>query len=137
MIFRARQIGLAFCLLASLLVSHVPACVCSHHQETAADEIDCHAAHEAAAGTDTATDQASVDTDCICVVEQSASSTAVRPSEKKSVLGDTAAALAEFTQNPEIAPMAGGVDEPPAFVRTRLYSSIQKSLLPARAPPRL
>lgn len=135
--FGLKQIGLALCLVASLLTASPAVCACSHHLETKAPENECHAGHEMPQDVEAADIGNSVDESCICAVEQRSPYVGAT-SEGKELKSKDAISNAElivrdldFVAVNTTPPLSLG------FVSDLSYSYTLRSLLPARAPPRL
>jgi hypothetical protein len=138
MTFHFKQIGLALCLVASLLVGSASACTCSHHQEKAkSSETSCHSSdHESAENVEGSVTGDVVDVNCVCFVQPPPS--IVSKSESKKQKTDKSVSNSDrvvpdlefvFTESVHLSPSG--------FDRDSSYSTVLESLLPARAPPRL
>src|SRR5260370_39197222 len=70
--YKLKHVGLALCLIASLLLGSASTCTCAHHEEKAnAPETSCHGSnHEVKAETDASIDVDAVDSGCVCFVNQ-------------------------------------------------------------------
>ena len=137
MSFRIKRIGLALCLMMSLLIGHASACVCSHHVEKkAVESSDCHSLHESAQMVEDAGDGNVCDPGCVCVTEQSSPYAASKSPSKKFKSNDKPARSQQAISHIEFA-VTANTELPPEFVNDLSYSDTLKSLLPARAPPRL
>jgi len=138
MSFKIRQIGLALCLMASLAVGHISACTCSHHERPkVVEESDCHSHHQKAEKVEVASDANICDDDCTCAVQQPSPVVASKSPSKEINSSD---------ENVEPEQIINGVEfvaissyRAPTYDRTSdlSYLNTLKSLLPARAPPRL
>lgn len=135
MIFRVKQIGLALCLMMSLLIGHASACACSHHVEKKAVETsDCHSA--TAETVETSNDGNACDTSCICATDQPSTYLAANSISKKSNIADAAEKIEPVVFNIELR-ASSYTEVSPEFISDLSYSNTLKSLLPSRAPPRL
>lgn len=140
MSFRIKQIGLALCLVMSLLIGHASACACSHHVEKKAVETsDCHSHQETAEAQTVEADNDSnaCDTDCVCLTGQPSPYIAANPISKKFNTTDAAVNAEEVVSSIEFFTAIAYANSSSEFVNDLSYSNILKSLLPARAPPRL
>lgn len=135
--FRIKQIGLVLCLMASLLTAVPAACTCSHHEETKAVETDCHSQHEAINPIETAETGNAINESCVCAVAQRAPLAASRSLSKDLKVSDPAAHSDEFATDFEFVAAASFYVAPAMSGNDLSYSSTLRSLLPARAPPRL
>ena len=140
MYFRIKQIGLALCLMMSLLIGHASACACSHHVEKkTVESSDCHSQHKKdnAQTVDAVNDGDACDTNCICLTDQAAPYVAAN-AVNKNFYGDSAAADAEqVVSDGESQAVPSHAVVLLEFVSDLSYSNTLKSLLPSRAPPRL
>ena len=120
--------------MASLLTASSSACICSRHEETETVEVDCHSHHESSDFDIKQTN--AFDEGCACSVEQPlprlGSKTENNDLKINSVLKTEQALL-------DLKFVAVGVfyTLSPDFTRRLSYSNTLKSLIPARAPPRL
>jgi len=140
MSFKIRQIGLALCLMASLAVGHISACTCSHHAPAKKVEPEtggCRSHHKAAETVEALSDASVCDAGCVCFVEQPSPVVASKSPSKEINSSD---------ENVEPEQIINGVEfvaissyRAPTYDRTSdlSYLNTLKSLLPARAPPRL
>ena len=137
---RLKQIGLALCLVASLLVGSVSACSCSHHQQNEVTATSsCHAASHNAAAAESLTGQAgtSIDEDCTCFVNQPSPYIVNKSENKKATdskdIADAMPAQLEFkaSSNAVASPVKS------LYSQSSLYSLQLASFKPSRAPPRL
>lgn len=141
-IFRFKQIGLAACLMASLLVGSASACMCSHHEvKKTSVKTSCHGVvHETvetATTAETTGNGNAIATNCTCPASRTAPYVASKSeSEKSKGVKDKAVSsavasvpvlIAADSQEIAVLDLDGQLS----------YSSTLKSLLPARAPPRL
>ena len=134
--FKLKQIGLALCLMVSLLAASPSACTCSHHEETKAVESDCHSHHELAETTQESESFDIVDDECICVVNQSLPYVISKSASKEFRSNDTASNSGQIVPDLKFAAIVKFGDSTPAFTNDLLYSNTLKPFLPARAPPR-
>jgi len=137
MSFRLKQMGLALCLMASLLISHASVCTCSHHEESKTSELDCHSHHEASETVEIVIDGDVCDTGCICTVEQTSPYAASSSPGKEFKSSETATGFAQTVADLEFVTILKLGKSKPYFVNDLSYSYTLKSLLPSRAPPRL
>lgn len=137
--FKLKQIGLALCLMASLLFGSASACTCSHHQEKAeAPEDSCHGTHhESAAESESAVTLDTVDVDCICVADSPSPSVLSKADGKELRPDEAVSGAAQVVFDLESAPVEQARLTTPVFDRDLSYSNVLKSLLRSRAPPRL
>ena len=135
--FRLKQIGLALCLMASLLTASPAACTCSHHEESKVTDADCHSHHETADTTQAANDLDVVDDDCICVIDQREPYVASKSESKELKVLDTLSKPEQIASIPEFVAVAKHSFATRVFAHNLFYSTIFKSLLPSRAPPHL
>lgn len=138
-VFGLKQIGLAVCVMASLLVGSASACMCSHHQvRKQAVKTSCHGvSHETAVAGDKRTAGKAFDVDCTCRVNQPTPVVISKTEEKRSkaekkIAGEPVPARVELLETAA----AHATDVPP-FYEGPTYSYTLASLLPSRAPPRL
>lgn len=135
--FRLRQIGLALCLMASLLTASPAACACAHHEETKAVETDCHSHHESAKVSETAETGNSVDVACVCVVDPRSPLVVSTTVGKELKAPDAIAPSSYLAPDLEFVAATTFHVVQPTLDKDLSYSSTLKSLLPSRAPPRL
>lgn len=133
--FRIKQIGLALSLMISLLISHASACACPHNSEKDATELSCH--DGAAEKGDDIEGGNALDTSCVCVVEQPTPYAATKSSRKGFRPTDELSKGLEAAQGVQFAAIKLYTASPPQFASRISYSDALRSLLPARAPPRL
>ncbi len=136
--FRLRQIGLVLCLMASMLAAVPAACACSHHEETKVVETDCHSQHETSKPAETVETGIAVDESCVCAVAQRTPFVTTSKTFSKDLKAGDAVALADKKES-DFAFVAATsfYVAPPISTNNLLFSSTLRSLLPARAPPRL
>ena len=140
MSFRIKQIGLALCLMMSLLIGHASACACSHHVEKkAVESSDCHSHNKTAEAqtVEAVNDSNACDTDCVCLTEQPSPYIAENSISKNFNATDAAANAEQVVSDIEFRPSTAYAESSSEFVNDLSYSTTLKSLLPARAPPRL
>jgi hypothetical protein len=138
--FRLKKIGLALCLMMSLLISHASACECSHHVEKkAVESSECHLHHETAETkmVEAVNDSNACDTDCVCLTELPSSYIAENPVSKNFSTTDAAAKAEQVVLDIEVRAATVYAESSSEVVNNLSYSNTLKSLLPARAPPRL
>ena len=72
MSLRFKQIGIAFCLMVSLLIGDGSACTCSHHDESAdaSENIWHHSDGSVVETAEAESTENAVDDDCTCAVDQ-------------------------------------------------------------------
>jgi hypothetical protein len=135
--YKLKQIGLALCLMVSLLFGSAAACTCSHHQEKPqAHEMSCHGSHHGVmADADASNDGNAVDAGCVCFVDQPTPAITSKSESKK--LGKSISNSDRVVPDLEFVAAATVQPQSPDLNRTLSYSSALRSLLPARAPPRL
>jgi hypothetical protein len=134
--FKFRQIGLALCLMASLLVVHVSACTCAHHESAEPVETDCHSHHGSHESVVVGNHEAMVDDECICVVDQ-ASPYLTSPGSKQVRTNDEIESMVSFVPVARTVGIASPQAPLPSIDNQPSYSYTLESLLPSRAPPRL
>ena len=137
MSFRLKQMGLALCLMTSLLIGHASACSCSHQVESKAVEPDCHSHHEAAEKVEAVGDGDACEADCICFVEQPSPYAASKTPCKEFKTNDKLAKSQQVIPDIEFVTVTGDAESSPEFVSNLSYSHTLRSLLRSRAPPRL
>lgn len=138
--FRVKQIGLALCLMMSLLIGHSSACACSHHVEKKLIESsDCHSQHETAQAqtVEKVNNNDACDTNCICRTEQPLAYLAANPINKKFNATDATANALQGVSDIEFRVAAACTESSSELVNDLSYSNTLKFLLPSRAPPRL
>lgn len=133
--FRLKQIGLALCLMASLLTASPAACICSHHDETETVEVDCHSHHGSAEPE--ASNANSVDESCICAVEQPLPRLASKSENTDFRSQNDGLRTEQIIPDLQYVAVNSFRSLPAEFTSRRSYSSTLRLLLPARAPPRL
>ena len=133
---RLIQIGLAICLLASLLTASPAACTCSHNDE-AKTSAECHSHHEDAENLESSEIAISIDDSCICAVEQRSPFVASGSTNKEFKASDKLANAEPVLAEIEFAAITSRRESSSEFVNDVSYSTTLKSLLPSRAPPRL
>ena len=132
---KLKQIGLALCLMASLLIGSASACTCSHHHEkTKSAEMSCHGSHEEAV---VETNSSTVEAGCVCFVNQPTPGVVSKSENKKFQDDNSRLDPAPVVPDLDFAASASLQHLSPEFDRTVSYSNALRSLLPARAPPRL
>ncbi len=137
--FKLKQIGLALCLMASLLIGHASACTCTHQEENsgAAETFSPHSDGSIEETTAAGSTGNAVDDDCICSVDPPPPVVVSRP-ETSPHQNDNNAEIAAATLSAlEFAAVSVSDTPELAFVCTRSTSRDLDALLPARAPPRL
>lgn len=134
---RLKQIGLAICLMASLLTAAPAACTCSHHETPDAVETDCHSSHEAAETTQASQDLDAVDQACVCVAADRAPILASKSVSKNLRSQDAAPGPIQVAFVPEFVAVATPGSARPEVANDLSYLNTLNRLLPARAPPRL
>ena len=137
--YNLKEIGLALCLMASLLLGSASACPCSHHQEKPqAPEMSCHGSHhEAMADADASTNSNAVDAGCVCFVNQPTPAVTSK-SESKNLKTDKSLSNPDrVVRDAEIVAAASVQHLSPDFDRALSYSNALRSLMPSRAPPLL
>jgi hypothetical protein len=136
---RLNQILMIVLLMGSLLAGSAAACMCSHHEaEPKAVESSCHGPHEQPA------DEAANDTkngafevDCQCLVK-SATPLAVSKTERKKYRSEKDSSATPLSLADLSLPAPASISSsPPKFEIELSHSTVLRSLLPARAPPRL
>lgn len=139
MSFRLKQIGLALCLVASLLVGSASACMCSHHEDKAkSTEISCHGVnHESVEKVEHPITGNAFEGDCICFVNQPAPFIVSKSESKKLKADKDSANSHQGVHDLEFVAASVVHLEPPALDRDLSYSNVLQALLPSRAPPRL
>lgn len=138
MSFRIKQIALALGLMMSLLIGHASACACSHHVEKkAVESLDCHLHHKAAAQTaEAVNDSNACDTDCVCLTSLPSPYIA-QNSTSKNFISDATAKVVHVILDINFRVVVAYAGSSSEFANDLSYSYTLKSLLPARAPPRL
>ena len=130
-----KHIGLALCLMMTLIIGNVSACACSHHVEKKALEtFDCHSTTAESVGT--SNDGNACDTSCVCATNQPSTSAAASSISNKSNITDAAEKIEPVAFNIELG-VGAYAEVPSEFANDLSYSNTLKSLLPSRAPPRL
>lgn len=138
--YKLKQIGLVLCLMASLLFGSASACPCSHHEEKAkTPETSCHGSnHEMMAEmAEAASDANAVDAGCVCAVNQPTPAVTSKSESKSFTVDQNISTPAQVVPEFEFVAIALIQHVPSESDRTLLYSNTLRSLLPARAPPRL
>ena len=129
---------MALCVMMSLLIVHVSACACSHHVEKkVVEKPSCHSHGETAEMVEAVNDSNVCDADCICFAEQTSPYIEANLVNKNFNAKDTAAPLTSPVSKIEFRAAATYINSLPEFVSNHSYSNTLRSLLPARAPPRL
>ena len=135
--FRIKQVGLALSLMASLVVGHAAEpCACSHHEQVKTIEADCHSRHDQTPSAAVAEDGTALDTDCTCVVQRATPYASAKSANKKFKSKDFAAGSGELA-GVEFVAIVNFIKPLPELENNLSYSNALRSLLPARAPPRL
>jgi len=126
-------------MIALLLAGSASACACSHHQETAESLHDpCHDLHEQTVYTDErAMSIAAVDDECVCVVNAPPVAVVAKLDSKELRRDSSVSNPFQAVPDPEFAAALIAQLQPPSFANDLSYSNALKTLLPARAPPRL
>lgn len=138
--FRLKQIAFVLCLMASLLTASPAACVCSHHEETKAAESDCHSQHESTESPEATQAPEAVnviDVDCISVVDRREPFAASKSVNKELKPFDAVSDPEQLVSVPKFASVETLTHSTPEFSSDLSYANTLRSLLPARAPPRL
>ena len=135
--FRLKQIAIVLLLMASLLSASPAACICSHHEEKAAVETDCHSQHDQTETAPTVTPGDSIDESCVCVVGQREPVAASRSANKELKAFDAVSESEQVIGVPEFVAVTIRVTSTTGPASENFYSNTLRSLLPARAPPRL
>jgi len=128
--FRLKQIGLALCLMMSLLIGHASACTCPHHAENEAVESDCHSHHGSAEMAEAVDDADACDTSCICFVEQPSPYVASQSPSREFKANDALAKTAQVIPEIEILAVAG-------FARSSPSSPVTFPIQYSKVPPAL
>lgn len=135
--FKLKQIGLALCLMVSLLTASPAACTCSHPEEAQTGDSECHSHHEETENLEPLGDGVSADDSCICAVDQRSPYIASK-SESKELKSKNGIANAEqIIPDLRFVAVTTFYSVSPDFSNDLSYSNALKSLLPSRAPPRL
>ena len=139
MTFRVKQIGLAICLIASLLIVSVSACSCAHNQDTAKSSGDsCHSSHQQLVnGEERSVASTSIDVDCICFVSVPSPLIAAKSDVKKFGASDGVPVSDEVVFDPLLLTSSTSRSSKPEYARNFSYSTDYQSFKPSRAPPRL
>jgi hypothetical protein len=131
-----RHILMSILAILSLGAASLSACTCSHHVEPKVVENDCHSHHETVSRTELANAGLAFDEECTCAIQQWSPCVVSKSLSKEFGLNDVAS-TADVTIDLEFT-SAASYREPGFITATQLsHSSTPKSLLPARAPPRL
>jgi len=135
--YKLKQIGAALCLIATLLIGSASACTCSHHEETPqAHELSCHGSHHETTVNTSATGN-SVEAGCVCFVNQPTPAVVSKSESNKSKTDKSISKSDQPVPAIEFGAAAAVQHVSLEFDRTLSYSNVLRSLLPARAPPRL
>jgi hypothetical protein len=136
---RIKQIGLALCLMASLLVGSASACLCSHHQEKPkSTETSCHGTHdEKAESTESSITEKAFGARCICFATQTTPYIVSKSETKKQKAQKSVPDPAPLVRLSFVTVARAARPALPEFDGNLSYSNALRSLLPARAPPRL
>ena len=139
MSFRLKQIGLALCLVASLLIGSGSACTCSSHKETAEASSDsCRNLHEKAFGNEQySIESASMDVDCVCVANVPSPSFIGKRNINELKVIESIANSDQLTRDPEFHAISVRQAPKPEYARNFSYSTDYQAFRPSRAPPRL
>ena len=143
MSFRLKQIGLALCLVASLLVGSGSACTCSSHQETAdASSDSCgnlhEKSHEKTVGDEHhSIESSSMDVDCVCVDNVPSPSFIGKRSTNELKVIESIANPDQLMRAPAFHVISVRQAPKPEYARNFSYSTDYKAFRPSRAPPRL
>jgi len=132
--FRLKQIALVLFVMASLLSASPAACACSHHEETKAVESDCHSQHGSAQASEIVK---VIDESCVCVAYQRQPFAVSKSANKELKAVDAVSEPDTVVSVPEFAALVIRGSSTPGYASDDLHSNTLRSLLPARAPPRL
>ncbi|MEO6656501.1 MAG: hypothetical protein ABIO36_10505 [Pyrinomonadaceae bacterium] len=133
---KLKQIGLALCLMASLLLGSASACTCAHHEETKAAETDCRSHRDSTLNAETAETANAADDECICSVDNRSPYAASKSESRELHSRDAVAKPATVIPRIELVSLVTS-NLSSKFVSDLSYSYTLRSLLPSRAPPRL
>src|SRR5687768_4137225 len=136
-IVRLKRIGLAICLMASLVSASPAACLCSHHEDTKAPETDCHSQHEAVKQAETSTSGDVLEESCVCAVAQRMPVLTSKSGGKERKPSEDVSFPIQLVQPAEFVVVDISRSCSPDLARSALYSGTINPLLPSRAPPRL
>ena len=132
--FRLKQIALVLLLMASLLSASPAACACSHHEEAKAVESDCHSQHGSAQASEIVN---VIDESCVCVADQREPVAVTKSANKELKAFDAVSEPDQVVYAPELAAVIIRVTSTAGPASESFSSNTLRSLLPARAPPRL
>ncbi len=132
--FRLKQIALVLFVMASLLTASPAACACSHHEEAATVESDCHSQHGSAQASEIVN---VIDESCVCVVAQREPFAASRSANKELKAFDAVSKPEQVIPISEFVAVAIRGTTTTGSASDDFHSNTLRSLLPARAPPRL
>lgn len=138
--FRIKQVGLAICLMASLAIGSVAACMCSHHKgKVEKAETSCHGSHEPAPEKVEvrSTGGDAFDASCSCFLKQPNPVIVSKSENKKNRPDKNTPAIDQPTPALESIEVTAGEASLPRLERLLFYSNVLTRLLPSRAPPRL
>lgn len=135
--FRLKQIGLALCLMVSLLTASPAACTCSHPEEAKTSDSQCRSQHEASENIETSGAGVAVNDSCICAVDQREPFTASKSESKELKPAKAIANVQQIIPDLRFVAVSTFPSFAPEFSNNLSYSSTLRSLLPSRAPPRL
>ncbi len=131
---RLTQLGIAFCIAASLLVSAVSACACLHHQQNkAAEQHSCHqtSTENADVKSSSAKTAATTGVDCSCLeAVPRLSAKSENPKLKKHAAANSPAPLVRVTF------VLHTVKAVKTFARPLYLSDSFYNISPSRGPPR-
>ena len=134
---RLKQITLVLFVMASLLSASPAACACSHHEEATTVESDCHSQHGSAETTQAGEIADVIDESCVCVVGQREPFAASKSANKDLKAFDAVSEPDQVVPVPEFAAVITLRTSTPGYASDDFHSNTLRSLLPARAPPRL
>ncbi len=136
-LFGLKHVGLAMLLVMSLLTPSSAACMCSQPESSAASEGECHSHHEEERGADASGTAALAGESCVCIIDQRTPCISSK-SESKELKSK---APLYYRQPISIALKTSEINltdlSLPVVPKRLSYSTTLRSLLPARAPPRL
>lgn len=132
-----RHVFLVILACSSLLASNVAACACSHHVEKKVVESHCHSHHDEAQAVEIQSDSDSYDTSCVCAVEQPSPFATSKVPTKEFKANDKLAKPEHIFIDVSFATLTAYSAPATNCVNSFSYSLNLRSLLPARAPPRL
>lgn len=135
--FRLKQIALVLFVMASLLTASPAACACSHHEEAATVESDCHSQHGSTETTQAESNVNVIDESCVCVVAQREPFAASRSASKELKAVDAVSKPEQVIPISEFVAVAIRGTTTTGSASDDFRSNTLRSLFPARAPPRL